>query len=538
MASIGWLHLSDLHQGLADDAHRWPSVRHTFFDDLSRLHDRTGPWDIVLFSGDLTQRGTHEEFARVDETLNRLWGRFAKLGSTPALMAVPGNHDVARPRRATAVVKVMQQWFKDTEISGEFWSSAENEYRRAVDEAFAPYRAFIERRPRPRGFTFHAGGLPGDGSVSFQRDGMSVAVVGLNSAFLQLEGGEYRGKLEVSPNQLRAACPGDDPHAWLAGHDITLLLTHHPIEWLHRDARETFLSDVAPPGRFFMHLFGHAHETLARKRISDGGAPTQRFEQAPSLFGLETWGACAGERVHGYAAARVTIEGDVGELRVWPRMLSKNTARAYQIVPDRTSALEDESHTETFKSTRPVTSSPAALEALDFIDTGHFGGDPLLARDLRAVFESLYPSAQDALRLARVARCDLERIRPEASAQAAWFELLEAARASGQTEALLRGALMDFPGHAGLSHCLGALGAHPLDGSVITEDAAELRGALSRLSDAQFEDVVSSLSSVTQLAPTSMMSSPERVIALVRACSERGSLPDLATAIERVRGRA
>ncbi|MFO0651121.1 MAG: effector-associated domain EAD1-containing protein [Polyangiales bacterium] len=219
-------------------------------------------------------------------------------------------------------------------------------------------------------------------------------------------------------------------------------------------------------------------------------------------------------------------------------MLSKNTARAYQIVPDRTSALEDESHTETFKSTRPVTSSPAALEALDFIDTGHFGGDPLLARDLRAVFESLYPSAQDALRLARVARCDLERIRPEASAQAAWFELLEAARASGQTEALLRGALMDFPGHAGLSHCLGALGAHPLDGSVITEDAAELRGALSRLSDAQFEDVVSSLSSVTQLAPTSMMSSPERVIALVRACSERGSLPDLATAIERVRGRA
>ena len=31
-----------------------------FFEDLKHLHDKCGPWDLVLFSGDLTQRGSEE----------------------------------------------------------------------------------------------------------------------------------------------------------------------------------------------------------------------------------------------------------------------------------------------------------------------------------------------------------------------------------------------------------------------------------------------------------------------------------------------
>lgn len=60
----------------------------------------TGPPQIVFFTGDLTQRGTAEEFALLDVELKWMWERFRAAGATvdPVLLAVPGNHDVGRRR--------------------------------------------------------------------------------------------------------------------------------------------------------------------------------------------------------------------------------------------------------------------------------------------------------------------------------------------------------------------------------------------------------------------------------------------------------
>jgi 3',5'-cyclic AMP phosphodiesterase CpdA len=58
MRSFGWLHFTDLHQGLDAQGWLWPGVRDVLFTDLEQLHERCGPWDLVLFSGDLTQRGS------------------------------------------------------------------------------------------------------------------------------------------------------------------------------------------------------------------------------------------------------------------------------------------------------------------------------------------------------------------------------------------------------------------------------------------------------------------------------------------------
>ena len=71
--SIGILHLTDFHQGMAGQKTLWPGVKESFLEDLARLHDTASPWDLVVFTGDLTQRGTTAEFAALDATLARLF---------------------------------------------------------------------------------------------------------------------------------------------------------------------------------------------------------------------------------------------------------------------------------------------------------------------------------------------------------------------------------------------------------------------------------------------------------------------------------
>ncbi len=94
---FNWLHLTDLHRGMSQQSYLWQNIRQIFFNDLSQLHEECGPWDLVIFTGDLTQRGGKEEFEQVDELLEELWEKLQQLGSSPYLLAVPGNHDMSVP---------------------------------------------------------------------------------------------------------------------------------------------------------------------------------------------------------------------------------------------------------------------------------------------------------------------------------------------------------------------------------------------------------------------------------------------------------
>jgi 3',5'-cyclic AMP phosphodiesterase CpdA len=98
-----WLHLTDLHVGMKDQDWMWPRLKERFYQDLSRLHKTSGNWDLVVFSGDLTQRGSREDFDRLDAILADLWRFFEKLGCSPKLIVLPGNHDVGW-RRLTMIL--------------------------------------------------------------------------------------------------------------------------------------------------------------------------------------------------------------------------------------------------------------------------------------------------------------------------------------------------------------------------------------------------------------------------------------------------
>jgi predicted MPP superfamily phosphohydrolase len=319
------------------------------------LHKKAGPWDAVLFTGDLTQQGKPEEFQALDQFLGRLWTHLETLGSRPVLIAVPGNHDLMRPAKPLpAAVRALRNWHGDHELQRDFWGNASGEYRQVIDAAFAPYSAWWLHHPRaPQGR--RPGLLPGDHAVTLERNGVRLGIVGLNSSFLQLTGEDYSGKLHLDVRQMNAVC-GDVPRDWFAEHDAALLLTHHPVAWLHPDAQRDYQAEIYKPGRFIAHLFGHMHEA-AIQSVRQGGGEARRHYQGTSLFGLEVYGERQ-ERAHGYSAGRLCIGEGRAELHLWPRIMRRLRDGSWRLVPDHDQGLnEDEAIVESLPLT--VRTKPA-----------------------------------------------------------------------------------------------------------------------------------------------------------------------------------
>ncbi len=353
---FGWLHLTDLHFGMSGQKWLWPNIREEFFLDLEKLHRKSGPWDLVLFTGDFVQKGGADEFHKLNELLGELWERLRRLGSDPYLLGVPGNHDLVRPRPADPAVSALRTGWGDARVQQEFWNKERSGYRKVVQKAFKNFIAWWDAHTLPRLDTHKAGLLPGDFSATLEKGGVKMGVVGLNTTFLQLEGGDYEGRLAVSPQQYHLACGGDGV-AWVRRHEVCLLLTHQPPSWLTPESQQQFYGEIAVPGRFAVHLFGHMHEPTARN-LAVGGAEARREWQGCSLFGLEDWGEDGKkQRLHGYSAGRVELTCESGSIRIWPRKAEQQQALHRRIVPDHSYTLQEDEGTrpEPLPVQRPTT---------------------------------------------------------------------------------------------------------------------------------------------------------------------------------------
>ncbi|MFZ4698828.1 MAG: TIR domain-containing protein [Candidatus Methylumidiphilus sp.] len=308
MTTFSWLHLTDFHFGLKGQDCLWPNLRQPFLDDLAELHELTGPWQAVLFTGDLVQQGKSEEFrAMQKDVLDRLWQRLDELGSGDAvLLAVPGNHDLFRPnpKEDNPAVDALLDEDGFQRISPKFWDNPVGTYRRVITDAFAAYSEWWNGAPH-RAKNLTTGILPSDFACTLECGDLSVGIIGLNTAFLQLQGGDYQGKLVWDVRQLNAVCNGaaDD---WLKRHTVCLLLTHQGPDWLTLEARKRGESEIAPAGRFAVHLFGHRHETemvtVQKRRL-------------------------------GYTVGWIEFNENNAHLRLWPR-IATNATGPWRFIPD------------------------------------------------------------------------------------------------------------------------------------------------------------------------------------------------------------
>ena len=258
--TIGVLHLSDLHFGLERLGTLWPSIRERFFDDLRKNHSKTGPWNLLTFTGDLTQRGAKEEFDGANKILVEILAELKKLGSSPIVLAVPGNHDLVRPAKQQDpyVLNALKRWGEIPEVDDFLWKEG-SAARQLLEGAFQNYAQWSEdwlKKQEKQFANLHRGILPGDFSASISFGEYSVGIMGLNSAFLQLDGSEYRGRLAIDPRQFHGACECRDGSIWAQQHTLNLLLTHHGPEWLSAASREAYEADIYVPERFLAHLHG------------------------------------------------------------------------------------------------------------------------------------------------------------------------------------------------------------------------------------------------------------------------------------------
>lgn len=312
MTDIRWLHLSDFHQGQPHaGAYDWRAIREFFFRDLAWIHDQSGDWDLVLFTGDVAFSGRADEYSQASRVLDDLLGEIERLqGYAPVLLAVPGNHDLHRPSTIDAQA-VRDQLVNDAES---FWSDSTLPARQIIDTAFSAFSSWQKTQPGTRGF------LPGEFSYVHQRDGRRLGIIGLNSAFRHLADVDVKGQLHLHVHQLYGAC-GTTPEQWLDSCDAILLLTHHPPEWLDPESIHEYGQHIQ--GRVSLHLFGHMHEPRFLN-MSRGGTPHTTW-QSPALYGMEKHGAPpAYQRLHGYSAGQLTFDERGAHLRIWPREATRN----------------------------------------------------------------------------------------------------------------------------------------------------------------------------------------------------------------------
>ncbi len=341
---VSWLHISDLHAGQPNSDWLWPNVKSRFFSDIGKVIPALGSLDLVIFSGDLTQSGSIADFKELRKILDSLWQEFQKFGYKPKLFLVPGNHDLARPDKYDPTANAMKAWWQNPDIRESFWQSPKSPYRTFISTLFKNYTDFLKQL-RDDSFPLLEtvdGAIPGDSSAVFEKEGLALGLVGLNSSYLHFFDTPEKDTLDLHPRQLVAVTNGD-PQDWCSKNYVNFLVTHHPQDWLNPRAVNLFESEINPAGRFTAHFFGHMHEPRAGT-ASYGGGFDRRFVQAASLLGLRKFGTGELERLHGYSGGKVAASESSGELMFWPRMDSALLGGGRQFMADGRLGLTEQNN--------------------------------------------------------------------------------------------------------------------------------------------------------------------------------------------------
>ena len=252
-------HLSDLHFGRHDEA---------VVDGLSAALKGTAP-DIVVISGDFTQRARRRQFAAARDFVNGL--RAAQL----PVLAVPGNHDVPL-----------------------------YDVTRRLLRPLARFRRYIERDPYP-----------------FYAD-EEVAVLGINTArSLTIKDGRVSHDQMAHIDRIFAQAP---PSA------RRLMVTHHPLvelPWgeggksLRAAGRSSIALEAALKADIHLLLAGHHHRPYSGSAavflaagasmlvVQAGTTTSTRLREHANSFNLiETAGDTLGIAVHAWDGSRFVAD--------------------------------------------------------------------------------------------------------------------------------------------------------------------------------------------------------------------------------------
>jgi hypothetical protein len=154
----------------------------------------------------------------------------------------------------------------------ELWASdrvpiAEAEFRDAIlhfglGKAFKPYLQWADRYAFGKSNKLAA--VPGDFALTVAGTNCRVGLVGLNSTWVRPSSDDRPAALHSW--QLKAVCQ-PDLDTWTRKHDFCLLVSYYSPAWLGQIWRSSYRAEIAPPGRFALHLCGLPDDAKTLPRV-------------------------------------------------------------------------------------------------------------------------------------------------------------------------------------------------------------------------------------------------------------------------------
>jgi len=237
------LHLSDLHftaSGISQDV-----VISSLSRKIEDLCKEEAKPNIIVLTGDIAFSGKVEEYAKAKEFIDKI-AQFCSIG-VEGIFIIPGNHDVDRSK----IEKKFFNWFykftREEELNDVLTTPQAMEVIKGGTKA---YFEFIKQYMSGKTSIGDLGEYVS--SVPFGQNGLSIKIIGLNSALFCGYDGDDQKRLALGLSQVNACNEKVDSNK-----DIIISCVHHPFDCFHNCEEPTLsllerISDII--------LSGHVHK--------------------------------------------------------------------------------------------------------------------------------------------------------------------------------------------------------------------------------------------------------------------------------------
>ncbi|MBC8493123.1 MAG: metallophosphoesterase [Chloroflexi bacterium] len=300
MSTITWLHLSDLHlRGTETSVDRG-----TFNDMLSDIEERLEEeglnLDAVFFTGDVAFSGQVEQYEQATERLDEILEACGLSGQRNRFFIVPGNHDVDRGEvnRTKGICRLHEDNAKDLLDPDKPYGEI-NEFlgpdpdRELVFAKFQNFARFIDMFFSDEEIKFDYNRYYFVRSID--KEGHTVVVIGLNSAWLSFRDNE-QGQLLLGERQVCDAIE-EAKRKWPDA-CLRIALVHHPLYWLAE--KDIHKVQQHLPRKCDLLLRGHLH------------CPSFSVQSTPDSH-LHVFAAGASLKANYHAYNFVQLDLDTGE---------------------------------------------------------------------------------------------------------------------------------------------------------------------------------------------------------------------------------
>ncbi|HCL3408666.1 TPA: metallophosphoesterase, partial [Pseudomonas aeruginosa] len=237
---ISWLHLSDIHMG--KEGYPQTFILGKIIDSIKKKIDSGHEPDFVFITGDIANKGLKTEYDSFWEHLIVPLDALMPTLLADKLFMIPGNHDLNRSKNEafdrTALLKPTASYFDPDERSREGRDIVVSRFEQYIEQDVTGYSELFRKKE-------------GAYSTTIQKNGCTIGVVGVNTAWLCKDEHDYKRLTPGKPILDQALSSLQNP-------ELTIVLGHHPTDWFSADHFRPISALLGQHHALYLH--GHMHD--------------------------------------------------------------------------------------------------------------------------------------------------------------------------------------------------------------------------------------------------------------------------------------